>query len=131
MGAENVDIVRRIFAEVERGNFWLPELFDPAIRIRWLDAVGMKAETVGLEAMSSFLLKFMDALGELTLTAERIVDAGDRVVVVCVWRGRGKTSGVATEWRHGEVWTLRNEKVTSIVAYDTPIEALEAAGLSA
>jgi ketosteroid isomerase-like protein len=129
MSQENVGVVRRAFAEFERGNFWMPELFDPAIRIRWLDAVGAQAETVGLQAISSFLLNWLESWDELALAAERIIDAGDRVVAFCAWRGRGKTSGVKTEWRHGEVWTLREERVISIVAYHEPADALEAVGL--
>jgi hypothetical protein len=52
MSEENVEIVRRAFAQFEQGNFWVPEFFDPSVRIRWLDAVGTESETVGLQAMS-------------------------------------------------------------------------------
>jgi ketosteroid isomerase-like protein len=129
MSQENVEIVRRAFGEFARGNFWTPEFFDPGVRIRWLDAVGTEAETVGLQAMGSFVLNWLESWDELTLAAERIIDAGDQVVVFAAWRGRGKASGVATEWRHGAVWTLREGRVISIVAYSEPAEALEAAGL--
>jgi ketosteroid isomerase-like protein len=130
MAPENVEVVRRAFAELERGNFWIPEFFDPGVRIKWLDAVGAESETVGLHAMSSFLLNWIEHWDELTLAAERIIDAGDQVVALAAWRGRGKASGVATEWRHGQVWTLREGRVTSIEAYNEPTEAFEAAGLS-
>jgi ketosteroid isomerase-like protein len=63
------------------------------------------------------------------MTAERVIDAGDQVVVIAVWRGQGKASGVVTEWRHGQVWTLRAGLATSIVSYGEPSAALEAAGL--
>ena len=92
--------------------------------------MGTEAETVGLEAMSSFVLNWLESWDELTLAAERIIEAGDQVVVFAVWRGRGKTSGVATEWRFAGVWTMREGKVVSSVAYTDPTEALEAAGLS-
>ena len=36
MSQENVEIVRGAFAEFERGNFWIPEVFDPSIRVVWL-----------------------------------------------------------------------------------------------
>jgi ketosteroid isomerase-like protein len=62
--------------------------------------------------------------------AEQIIDAGDQVVIIAEWRGRGKASGVFTKWRYGAVWTLRDGKVTSIISYSDPVEALEAAGLS-
>jgi ketosteroid isomerase-like protein len=49
--------------------------------------------------------------------------------VLAKWRGSGKVSGADAEWRHGAVWTLRDGKVTSIISYPDPAEALEAAGL--
>lgn len=125
-----MEIVRRAYAEFERGNFWVPEFFDPSVRIKWLDAVGAESETVGLEAMSDFMRTWLEVHEDLKLTAERIIDAGDHVVVVSAWRGRGKASGVPTEWRHATVVTLREGKVVSMAGYTDPAEALEAAGLS-
>ena len=37
MSQENVEVVRGTFAEFERGNFWVPEVFDPSIRVVWLE----------------------------------------------------------------------------------------------
>src|SRR5688500_2827846 len=128
MSRENVEVVRKAYAEFERGNFWVPDFLDPSIRVRWLDVVGTEAETVGLLSLTRFLMDWF-AAQRLTMTAERLVDAGDQVVVVAVWRGRGKASGVVTEWRHGQVWTLRDGRATSIVSYGEPSAALEAAGL--
>jgi ketosteroid isomerase-like protein len=122
-------MVRQAYAEFDRGNFWVPEYFDPDIRVRWLDVVGAPEETVGFENLTRFLKDWF-ASQQLTMTVERLVDAGDQVVVVAVWRGRGKTSGALTEWRHGQVWTLRHGRVTSVTAYREPNDALKAAGLS-
>jgi ketosteroid isomerase-like protein len=130
MSEKNVEIVRRANAEMAQGNFWIPDLFDPEVRIRWLDAIGAVEETVGLQAMSDFMVNWMSSFEGLTLEAERIIDAGDEVVVIAAWRGRGKASGVDTEWRHASVWALRNGRVASIVAYPDPSDALKAAGLS-
>ena len=56
MSQENVEIVRRAFAEFEQGNFWVPEVFDPSVRIEWLDAMpGGTTETVGLEQLAATL----------------------------------------------------------------------------
>ena len=60
----------------------------------------------------------------------QLIDVGDKVVVIAEWRGRGKASGVVTEWRFGAVYTLRDGKVTGIVSYTDPAEALKAVGLS-
>jgi ketosteroid isomerase-like protein len=67
---------------------------------------------------------------QITTVAEQLIDAGDKVVVIAEWQGRGKTSGVYTKWRYGAVWTLRDGKVTSIISYTDPAVALESVGLS-
>lgn len=131
MAQENVEIVRRVFAEFERGNFWVPEFFDPDVRVTWLDATpGGEAESVGIEGMTRTVGEWLSSWDRVTLSAERITGAGDQVVVIGSWHGRGKTSAVPTEWRHGQVWTLRDGKVVSLRAYADPVEALEAVGLS-
>jgi ketosteroid isomerase-like protein len=133
MSQENVEVVWRAFAEFERGNFWVREVFDPTVRVVWLDPIvleGGQSETVGLEQFSTALKGWLESWDRVTMTAERLIDAGDQVVVVAVWRGRGKASGAATEWRHGQVWTIRGTLVTDVTSYSDPAEALKAAGLS-
>jgi ketosteroid isomerase-like protein len=130
MSQENVEVVRRVQAEFERGNFWVPDSFDPSVRIVWLPFAGGQQETVGLEAMSRTLIDWLQPWEQATNVAERFVDTADHVVVIFEWRGRGKASGVFTKWRYGSVWTLRDGKVTSVISYTDPAEALEAVGLS-
>jgi ketosteroid isomerase-like protein len=129
MSGENVEIVRRAYAEFERGNFWSPEFFDPGVRVVWLPAIGGDRETVGIPEMGRVVLDWMRSWDQIRLIAERLVDAGDRVVVNAYWRGRGKASGVDTDWPHGSVWTLRDGKAISVVSYSDPSEALKAVGL--
>ena len=130
MSQENVEIVQHVFSEFERGNFWIPEFFDPNVHIVWLPAVGGEAETVGLEGMSRAMKDWMESWEHVTTAAEQLIDAGDQVVVIAEWRGRGKTSGVFTRWRYGSVYTLRGGRVTRIDSFPDPAEALESVGLS-
>jgi ketosteroid isomerase-like protein len=131
MSQENVEIVRRAFAEFERGNFWVPEFFDPEMRVIWAEpmAAGVR-ETENLGELSQGIKAWLESFEEVTMGAERIIDAGDRVVVIAAWRGRGKASGADVEWHYGAVCTLRDGKLTSLVSYSDPAEALEAVGLS-
>ena len=131
MSRENVEVVRRAFSEFEQGNFWVPEIFDPSVRVRWLDALPpLETETVGLEGLSRGIKRWVEPFEHVTMRAERIIDAGDdQVLVIGLWRARGKASGVDTEWRYGAVWTLRDGKVTSVISYPDPAHALEAVGL--
>ena len=130
MSQENVEVVKRALAEFQRGNFWVPEFFEPDVRVRWLDAVGAPSETVGIQDMSNFMLNWLETFDNMSMVAERVVDAGDQVVVIAAWQGRGKASGVNTEWRQGTVWTLRDGRVASVIGHQEPSDALEAAGLS-
>jgi ketosteroid isomerase-like protein len=129
MSQENVDIVRRVLAKFQSGNFWVPEFFDPAVHIRWLDSVFTQSETVGLQEMSDFMKTWLETWDDLSLIPERVVDAGDQVVVISAWHAQSKTSALHTEWRHGAVWTLRDGRVASVIAYTDPEEALKAAGV--
>ena len=130
MSQENVEVVKRAFAEFQRGNFWVPEFFDPDVRVRWLDAVGAPSETVGLQDMTTFMLNWLGTFDNMSMVAERVVDAGDQVVVIAAWQGRGKASGVDSEWRQGAVWTLRDGRVASVIGYQEPSDALAAVGLA-
>jgi ketosteroid isomerase-like protein len=127
---ENVEIVRNAHAEFERGNFWLPEIFDPCVRIVWLPVAGGETETVGFCGMARMMKDWMQSWEQVTAVAERVIDAGDEIVSLAEWRGRGKTSGVVITWRYGSVWTLRGGKVTSIVSFSDPADALKAVGLA-
>lgn len=125
-----MEIVRRFYSRTAEGNFFVPGDLDPNVRVRWMEAPGFEEETVGLEALAGALKIWLESYEDVTLTAERVIDAGDQVVVLAVWRGRGRTSGVVTEWHHGSVLTLRDGRITSLVGHEEPSDALEAAGLS-
>ncbi len=131
MSEENVEIVRSAYAEWERGNFATPQFFDPSIQMTWVDPIFVpRAETQGIEELNRAMQEFLDAWENVTVTAERIVDAGDQVVTVNVWRARGRASGARVEVRQGSVWTLSNGRVTRMVNYGDPAKAFAAAGLS-
>jgi len=125
----NVKIVRGAQAEFAPGNFWVPEIFDPSVRMVWLPGWTAASETVGLDDLARVMKDWMQSWEQVTSVAERVIDAGDQVVVIAEWRGRGRSSGVFSTLRYGTVWTLRDGKVTSIITYTDPAEALKAAGL--
>jgi ketosteroid isomerase-like protein len=131
MSQENVEIVRRLYAEWERGNFRATEGLDPNIRMVWAASTpDGEAESVGLEQVAEAMKRWLEPFDRLVLKAERIIEAGDLVVVISDWRGSGKGSGIETTWRLGTVWTFQNGQAVGAVAYETPGAALEAVGLS-
>ena len=126
-----MEIVRRVCAEWERGNFQTPEVFDPDVHVVWVNPILVPAaETHGLEELGARMREFLEAWGSVTATAEEILDAGDKVVCFSVWHARGRESGVPVEDRQANVWTFVDGRATRLVNYGDRAKALQDAGLS-
>ncbi|MDX6615460.1 MAG: uncharacterized protein QOD60_551 [Solirubrobacterales bacterium] len=131
MSQENVEIVRRIFKEWALGNFETGDYLDPDVAFTWVNPILTPGgETRGIAELAERVKEFLSAWDGLTATAEEIIDAGETVVAMEEWRGRGKASGAPVHVRQASVWTISNGKVIHVVVYADRAEALEAAGLS-
>ena len=130
MSQENVEIVRRVYAEWGHGNFQITEVFDPDIRVTWIDPIFVTdSETRGIEASRRAMQEFLSAWEDGTATAGEILDGGEHVVAENVWRARGKTSGIEVVVPLWSVWTLSGGRAIRVDHYDDRARALEAAGL--
>jgi ketosteroid isomerase-like protein len=67
---------------------------------------------------------------DLEEITEEVIDAGNHVVVVVRYTGRGRRSGIEVADRFFHVYTVRNGKIVHKVELTKRSEALEAAGLS-
>jgi ketosteroid isomerase-like protein len=66
---------------------------------------------------------------DFNVEPERMIDAGDRVAVIEVRRGRGAGSDVQVEQRAWVIWTLRDGRVVRAETDLAREEALKAVGL--
>ena len=66
---------------------------------------------------------------EYVYEVERMIDAGDEVVVFFRERARSKDSGVSVQFLGATVWTVRDGLVVRTKTYTDRKEALEAVGL--
>jgi ketosteroid isomerase-like protein len=82
----------------------------------------------GIEAFTTITEGLDDTITALRMDVERLIDAGDRVVIATM-RGQGSASGVEVENRHGSVWTIRDGKAVRFQWFNEPDEALEAVEL--
>jgi ketosteroid isomerase-like protein len=127
MSEENVEIVRSIYADWERGDF---------SRIDWADAdiewqLPNERPVRGVAAMARQWAEWMGAWDDIALSPESFHDRGDRVVGVHSFRAQGKRSGIpADNFLVACVFTLRDGKVVSLILYSNKAAAIEAAGLS-
>jgi len=135
MSQENVEIVRRIYDAVDRGDAaTVLELYDPDIQ--WDFARSpfrnlFKHDLYrGRDGLRSFIReRYEEAWESIEDELEELIDADEHVVSIITSRGRGRASGVEVEKTHAGVWTMRGGKV-SRVEWMSRGEALEAAGLS-
>jgi ketosteroid isomerase-like protein len=135
MSEQNLQIVRRL-AEAMDGGGWEAalaldqELFDEGIE--WIEDPSWPGggTYVGLRAVRALLAERTDGF-EVQQHTEQLLDAGDDVVALIRWRGRGSRSGAETETRLATVTTLRDGKIVKVRFYLDRAEALRAVGLDA
>jgi ketosteroid isomerase-like protein len=143
MSKENVEIVRRLYAE--EGPFALPlsadderalldrlfrEFYDERLEVR-MPADYPEGEQVhrGREGMEGLLAMLRETWTEFRFEPERFIDAGDRVVVFIRLVAEGGASGVAIEQETAHIWAVRDGRLSSIQIYRDRSQGLEAVGL--
>ena len=132
MSQENVEIVRAMYEHWARGDF-PASYFDPDVEHSRVGArtPDMEGEWRGLEALSRTTAEYLDALSDLRIEAESIIDVDDdHVLVLSRHTARGKLSSVPIDHELGDLFTLRAGKVVRYVSYWDRAVALQAAGLS-
>ena len=126
MSQENVEVVRRSFDAYRHGDLDAA-LSDAHPEITW-DPYE-EAPMQGLDAVRGQLARWESDWEELETTPEEFIDAGDRVVVVAHYRGRGRGGGIDVDARSYLVYTLRAGKLIGMQEFIERREAMEAAGL--
>jgi ketosteroid isomerase-like protein len=118
--SENLDLVRSIYADWERGNFSSAEWADPEIEYVWADGPA-PGSWKGLTGMAEAARGIFDAWEDYRVEAEQYRELdGDRVLVLTHMSGRGKASGLELEQMRAAgatVFDVRNGKVTRHVYY--------------
>jgi ketosteroid isomerase-like protein len=116
--SENLDLVRSIYADWERGDFGSAEWADRNIELVFADGPE-PGNWRGLAGMSEGFRNVLTAWNDLTATAEeyRELDS-ERVLVLDRRSGRGKTSGLDLEevpTKGATLWHVCEGKVTRLL----------------
>jgi ketosteroid isomerase-like protein len=132
MSQENVELIRSIYADWERGDFSSAEWADP--EIEFVIAEGPTAGSwKGLAGMAEGYRDFLSAWEDWTAEAEEFHELdGERVLVLSHFGGRGKTSRLelGTRMKGAELFHVRDGKVTRLVLYGAREGAFTDLGLS-
>jgi ketosteroid isomerase-like protein len=131
MSRENVDIVRKLFAEWERGNFWaLTELYAADVEWRWSrEARAPRSGSAtyrGLAEIEAAMREWLSDWGWFHLTAEEFIDAGDHIVVMTKVHARLTDGRGEVHDRQADVITVRDGKIVRMETFDGRAEALQA-----
>jgi ketosteroid isomerase-like protein len=130
MSQQNVDVVRRIYAVWGEEGSPIPSgLLDPDVE--WVNAPEAIEPGVryGVEAFGDAAESVAETFQDARVDIDEMLDVGDQVVVLATLRGRGRGSGADVERRQGYVWTLRDGKAIRFQWFNSPEEALTAAGV--
>jgi ketosteroid isomerase-like protein len=140
---EDIELLERLYAE--GGPFWLPldaheerelldrmfdEFYDEHVEtVMPSDYPEGEQVYVGRRGMSGVIALLRDSWTEWRFEAERIVDAGDRAVVLVRVIARGGASGLPSERETAHVWSARDGRLAAIQIFRERADALAAVGL--
>jgi ketosteroid isomerase-like protein len=131
MSKENVEAVRRSYEALLQGDWdQVAQLCDPDVELHGTVG-GLSQGSVwrGVQQMTQeFRQENPEASDERRLVMERLIDAGDRVLMLLDEFRPGKGSGVEADT--AVVFELHNGRVIRIQGYMDRASAFEAAGLS-
>ena len=129
----NLDLVRAIFADWERGDFSAAAWAHPEIEVVLADGPSPGRST-GLDDMARFLRDQLSAWEDARARAdEYLVLDDERVLVLCTYSARGKASGLEVGLmgtRPANLFHVCDGKVTRWVQYWDRDRALADLGLS-
>jgi ketosteroid isomerase-like protein len=127
--SENLELVRSIFADWERGDFSRNDWADPDIEYVIVDGPD-PGSTRGLEAMARRAGEELRPAQNTRLTITDIRELDDeRVLVLIDGSGHGKSSGVAVAYKEIQVFDVRDGTVIRLTVYYEPNLALADLGL--
>ena len=126
MSQENVELVRRIYDAWNREESARDFI---AVDLEYVNP--SYAVEPGTRRGRKSLIAVRGTYEDFETKVERIIDAGDEVVVLAHFTGSGSVSGVPVAGEHGYVWTVRDGLAVRFKWFQSHREALEAAGLSA
>jgi ketosteroid isomerase-like protein len=130
MSQENVEIVRRFFEDLNRGDVEaLLVRLKPEFEMAVPAEMGVEPRTYyGPDGFRRWLESFSEIM-EIRVENHDFITVGDRVVAPHTMHARGRETGIDTEQYTVHVWHISNGKAEMLEVFPTLDEALEAAGL--
>ncbi len=127
MAEEDLEIVKGIFRDWEKGDFSSIDWADPDIAYA---VPGPDPPERGIEGMNRSWSGWLQAYRDFRISAKSFHHEGDKVVVEQAFHGEGRSSGIPVDQLVGAiVFTLRDGKVVRISGHTNLADALADAGI--
>jgi ketosteroid isomerase-like protein len=130
----NLDLLRSIYTDWERGDWSSVDWADPEIEFVWADGPN-PGRWVGVGAMGEAWRDYLSAWQDYLVEVEEYRELdGERVLVLIHHEGHGKTSGLELgqmQTKNAVLFHVRDGKVTRFVVYWEGDRALADLGLEA
>ena len=127
----NLDLVRSIHADWERGDYRSVEWADPELSFVFADGP-LQGEWRGVGVAATIWSNFLATMNDYRAEIEALRDMEDgRVLVLVRGHGRGRSSGAPVEDRSADVFEIRSGKVAKLTVYANRANAFADLGLEA
>ena len=134
MAEEHIETIRRGIEAFNRRDIeTMLEMVAP--EVEWRPPAQLPGAGVyhGPDGVRQSVADLLEAFGDLRAEPERFIDAGDRVIGLYWWRGRGSASGISVDAFDVPVGVIATMnalgKATDVRFFTTWEEALEIAGV--
>jgi ketosteroid isomerase-like protein len=130
MSQENVELVRRVYDLVSRGDIaGLVEIISPQFELHENVLAPDAAVYHGAEGLETWLDASREAFSDFRFEPERFVERGDWIFAAVHSYGRGKGSGAPFDARYVTAFKIELGEVVFAASYEDLSEALRAVGL--
>ncbi len=130
MSQENIGIARRLYEAWNRHDLAASlEILDPSVVIDRSESLADARIYRGHAEAEEFWNQWIDTWECFSWEIDEYVDAGENVVVLGRFHGRGTTSGADVEANVSQLLTFRDGLLVRAKLFQSSSEALEAAGL--
>jgi ketosteroid isomerase-like protein len=106
MSAENVELLRDIYERWAIGDFKTEDRADPDFTITMGPDFPDAGVHAGRAGVAAYMRHFLEPWERVTIEAEEMSEAGDRVLVRVLQSGTGTSSQIAVEMRYFQLWTF-------------------------
>jgi ketosteroid isomerase-like protein len=126
----DLEVIRELYAHWERGDFTYWEAFaDDYVMVLAVDEIE-PGEYTGIAEVSAAWRTWLQAWDGFSIEAEEVVAGSHgRYVVMQLFRGKGKASGLESEERSAAVVTMRDGLIARMEGFWDRDAALQAAGV--